>query len=148
MSRTTSHGVEPSWRSLTGWAWRSRGSGSAVLRDLRGDRDLPADSGDPLPDPSLLWTNPKVGNTQSETGGILAPLLGTALATSSAMLLATPVGVGMAVWFSEYARPRRLARAVESTVEMFAGRPVDRAGAVRSDPVPGVVHGLPHREDR
>ena len=26
--------------------------------------------------PDLLWTNPKVGNTQNETGGYLAPLLG------------------------------------------------------------------------
>ena len=39
------------------------------------------------------------------------------------MLLATPVGVGVAVWLSEYARPRPLARVVDSTVEMFAGAP-------------------------
>ena len=73
--------------------------------------------------PSFLWTNPKVGNTQNETGGILAPLLGTALVIALAMGIATPVGVGIAVWLSEYARPRQLARVVESTVEMFAGAP-------------------------
>jgi phosphate transport system permease protein len=73
--------------------------------------------------PNLLWTNPKVGNTQNETGGFLAPLLGTIIATSIAMALATPIGVGVAVWLSEYARPRWLARVVESTVEMFAGAP-------------------------
>jgi phosphate transport system permease protein len=73
--------------------------------------------------PSLLWTNPKVGNTQNETGGILAPLLGTAIVIALAMGIATPVGVGIAVWLSEYARPRQLARVVESTVEMFAGAP-------------------------
>jgi len=73
--------------------------------------------------PDLLWTNPKVGFTQNETGGFLAPLLGTAIVTSIAMLLATPIGVGVAVWLSEYARPRPLARIVESTVEMFAGAP-------------------------
>jgi phosphate transport system permease protein len=73
--------------------------------------------------PSFLWTNPKVGNTQNETGGILAPLLGTALVITLAMGIATPVGVGIAVWLSEYARPRQLARVVESTVEMFAGAP-------------------------
>ena len=39
------------------------------------------------------------------------------------MALATPIGVGVAVWLSEYARPRPLARVVESTVEMFAGAP-------------------------
>ncbi len=74
-------------------------------------------------DPSFLWTNPRVGNDQNETGGILAPLLGTLIVTTMAMLLATPIGVGVAVWLSEYARPRPLARVVESTVEMFAGAP-------------------------
>ncbi len=73
--------------------------------------------------PDLLWTNPKVGLTQNETGGFLAPLLGTIIVTSIAMALATPIGVGVAVWLSEYARPRWLARVVESTVEMFAGAP-------------------------
>ncbi len=73
--------------------------------------------------PSFLWTNPKVGNNQNETGGILAPMLGTLIVTTMAMLLATPIGVGVAVWLSEYARPRWLARVVESTVEMFAGAP-------------------------
>ena len=73
--------------------------------------------------PNLLWTNPKVGLTQNETGGFLAPLLGTIIVTSIAMALATPIGVGVAVWLSEYARPRWLARVVESTVEMFAGAP-------------------------
>ena len=73
--------------------------------------------------PALLWTNPTAGNTQSQTGGFLAPLLGTLLVTAVAMLLATPIGVGIAVWLSEYARPRPLARVVESTVEMFAGAP-------------------------
>ncbi|MDE3134019.1 MAG: ABC transporter permease subunit [Acidobacteriota bacterium] len=73
--------------------------------------------------PELLWTNPKVGNSQSETGGFLADIVGTLLVTTIAMALATPVGVGVAVWLSEYRRPRPLARVVESTVEMFAGAP-------------------------
>ena len=73
--------------------------------------------------PDLLWTNPKVGNTQNDTGGFLAPMIGTILVTGVAMALATPIGVGVAVWLSEYARPRPLARIVESTVEMFAGAP-------------------------
>jgi phosphate transport system permease protein len=73
--------------------------------------------------PDLLWTNPKVGDNQNETGGFLAPMIGTVLVTGVAMALATPIGVGVAVWLSEYARPRPLARVVESTVEMFAGAP-------------------------
>lgn len=73
--------------------------------------------------PDLLWTNPKVGDAQSQTGGYLAVILGTLIVTMLAMLLATPIGVGVAIWLSEYARPRPLARVVESTVEMFAGAP-------------------------
>ncbi len=73
--------------------------------------------------PDLLWTNPKVGFGQNETGGFLAPILGSILVTLVAMLIATPVGLGVGIWLSEYARPRALARVVESTVEMFAGAP-------------------------
>jgi phosphate transport system permease protein len=71
----------------------------------------------------MLWTNPKAGYNQSQTGGILAPLLGTLLLTTMAMLIAAPLGVGVAVWLSEYNRPRVLARFVESSVEMLAGTP-------------------------
>ena len=74
-------------------------------------------------EPDLLWTNPKVGTGQDATGGFLAPMIGTVLVTGVAMALATPIGVGVAVWLSEYARPRPLARVVESTIEMFAGAP-------------------------
>jgi phosphate transport system permease protein len=73
--------------------------------------------------PNLLWTNPKVGNSQSLTGGFLGPMLGTVYVTAIAMAMATPIGVGVAVWLSEYGRPRPLARVVESTVLMFAGAP-------------------------
>ena len=73
--------------------------------------------------PNLLWTNPKVGNSQSLTGGFLGPMLGTIYVTAIAMAMATPIGVGVAVWLSEYGRPRPLARVVESTVLMFAGAP-------------------------
>jgi phosphate transport system permease protein len=73
--------------------------------------------------PDMIWTNPRAGFNQSETGGILAPLIGTLLVTGVAMAMAVPVGIGVAVWLSEYSRPRGLARAVESTVEMLAGAP-------------------------
>jgi phosphate transport system permease protein len=73
--------------------------------------------------PDMIWTNPRAGYTQSETGGILAPLIGTILVTAVAMAIAGPLGVAVAVWLSEYARPAPLARLVESTVEMLAGTP-------------------------
>jgi phosphate transport system permease protein len=73
--------------------------------------------------PDLIWTNPQVGFTQNETGGFLDPLIGTILIAGIAIAIAGPVGVGVAVWLSEYGRPAGLARAVESTVEMLAGAP-------------------------
>jgi phosphate transport system permease protein len=73
--------------------------------------------------PDMLWTNPKVGFSESETGGFLAEIIGTVLVTATALVIAVPVGVGVAVWLTEYGRPTGLARVVESTVEMFAGAP-------------------------
>jgi phosphate transport system permease protein len=73
--------------------------------------------------PDMIWTNPRAGYNQNETGGILAPLIGTVLVAVVAMAIATPLGIAIAVWLSEYSRPRPLARVVESTVEMLAGAP-------------------------
>lgn len=70
-----------------------------------------------------LWRNPTVGSNQTASGGLLAPFLGSLIVTASAMAIATPLGVAIAVWLSEYARPRWLARVVESSVEMLAGAP-------------------------
>jgi phosphate transport system permease protein len=73
--------------------------------------------------PDMLWTNPKVGFNENETGGFLAEITGTVLVTATALVIAVPLGVGVAVWLTEYGRPTALARVVESTVEMFAGAP-------------------------
>ncbi len=73
--------------------------------------------------PSLLVTNPQVGFTENETGGFLGPMLGTFIVAAIAIGIAAPLGVAIAVWLSEYARPRLLARVAESTVEMLAGAP-------------------------
>ena len=73
--------------------------------------------------PHLLWTNPKVADTEAGSGGFLAPILGTFLIAGLGTAIAAPLGVSVAVWLVEYSRPRALARMVESTVEMFAGVP-------------------------
>jgi phosphate transport system permease protein len=73
--------------------------------------------------PYMLWTNPKVSDTQAGSGGFLDPMLGTLIVSTIAIAIAGPVGVGVAVWLSEYSRPTGLARAVESTIEMLAGAP-------------------------
>jgi phosphate transport system permease protein len=72
---------------------------------------------------SLLVTHPQIGLDQSRTGGFLDPIEGTVILTVLGTAIATPIGVGIAVWLSEYARPAWLARAVESGVEIVAGTP-------------------------
>ncbi len=73
--------------------------------------------------PSLLAERPALGTTQSQTGGFLDPLIGTALLTAIGVLLAFPLAVGGALWITEYGRPTWLARIVESSIEMVAGTP-------------------------
>ena len=43
--------------------------------------------------------------------------------TAIGIAIAAPIGVALAAWLSEYGRPRGLARAVESAIEMIAGVP-------------------------
>jgi phosphate transport system permease protein len=73
--------------------------------------------------PSLFVTNPAPGVTASTSGGFLDPLVGTLVVTALAMGLAMPIGVGIAVWLSEFGRPAALARVAESAIEMIAGTP-------------------------
>ena len=73
--------------------------------------------------PTLLFTSPGTGLTQSTSGGFLDPLIGTVVVSVLGMLIALPLGVATAMWLSEYGRPFALARAVESAVDMIAGIP-------------------------
>jgi len=73
--------------------------------------------------PSLLVDRPVAGANQSHTGGFLDPLVGTVLLLAIGIAFALPLGVAIAVWLVEYGRPRGLARAVESGVEIVAGTP-------------------------
>ena len=73
--------------------------------------------------PSLLVTNPQAGFAESQTGGFLDPLVGTAVTALMAMAIALPTGIAIAVWLSEFGRPAALARVAESAVEMLAGTP-------------------------
>jgi phosphate transport system permease protein len=72
---------------------------------------------------SLLVSHPEVGLDQSKTGGFLDPIEGTIILTILGTAIAAPIGIGIAVWLSEYGRPSWLARAVESCVEIVAGTP-------------------------
>jgi phosphate transport system permease protein len=73
--------------------------------------------------PDLLVSSPQISLDQSGSGGFLDPLLGTALLTTVGIFIATPLSVCTAVWIVEYGRPARLARLVESSIEIVAGTP-------------------------
>lgn len=60
---------------------------------------------------------------QTQSGGFSDPILGTLLVTAIGTVIAAPIGVALAAWLSEYARPAWLARTVESALEMMAGVP-------------------------
>jgi phosphate transport system permease protein len=73
--------------------------------------------------PSLLVTPPTGSINQRQAGGFLDPIEGTLLLTAIGTAIAAPLGIAIAAWLSEYARPAGLARAVESGIEMIAGAP-------------------------
>lgn len=71
----------------------------------------------------LITQRPQPGVDQSQTGGILDPIVGTFVMISIGVAVATPLGVGAALWVVEYGKPSWLARAVESAIEIVAGMP-------------------------
>jgi phosphate transport system permease protein len=73
--------------------------------------------------PGLLFTRPAISTSQSQSGGILDPLIGTFLLTLIGIALAIPLAVCSAIWIAEYGRPSWLARVVESSIEVVAGTP-------------------------
>jgi phosphate transport system permease protein len=77
--------------------------------------------------PDLLFARPAISTSQSQTGGILDPLIGTALLTVIGIALAFPLAVASAIWIAEYGYGGRvrqtLARVVESSIEIVAGTP-------------------------
>jgi phosphate transport system permease protein len=74
-------------------------------------------------DPKLLVTSPSAAVDQSQSGGILDPIIGTLTLAVLGTIIATPIAVATAVWAVEYGRPRWLARIVETSIELIAGTP-------------------------
>jgi phosphate transport system permease protein len=73
--------------------------------------------------PSLFVQSPAPAVHQSEAGGFFDPIVGTFILTALGIAIAGPIGIAIAAWLSEYARPRALARTVESAIEMIGGVP-------------------------
>src|SRR5439155_23025843 len=70
--------------------------------------------------PSQLF--PGVWDPRHGQFGITTLLAGTMIVTITAMLVATPLGLGAALYLSEYARPR-VRRIAKPILEMLAGIP-------------------------
>jgi phosphate transport system permease protein len=56
-------------------------------------------------------------------GGIFPIIIGTLYVTLIALIFATPVGIGAAVYFTEYARECLMVRIIRSLTELLAGVP-------------------------
>ncbi len=74
----------------------------------------------------FLSTMPRGGMKE---GGILPAIVGTLLLTLGTALVAVPIGVGGAIYLSEYARDTRLTRAIRLAIVNLAG-------------IPSIVYGL------
>ena len=77
--------------------------------------------------PDLLVSRPQIAEDGTVSGGILDPLIGTAVLTAIGLVVALPLGVCCAAWIIEYGQGGRarqsLARLVESAIEIVAGTP-------------------------
>lgn len=71
----------------------------------------------------VIFTSPKSGFTENQTGGFFDPMIGTFVCAAIAMAIALPLGVALAIWLSEFGRPPLLARICEMSIEMLAGTP-------------------------
>lgn len=64
-----------------------------------------------------------------KAGGVLPAIIGTLLLTSGTAVVAVPIGVGGAIYLSEYAKDNQLTRAIRIAIINLAG-------------IPSVVYGL------
>lgn len=69
---------------------------------------------------SFLWT--EIWNPVTQKFGAVAPIYGTLVTSLIAMLIAVPVGIGIAIFLTELC-PRRLRRPIGMAVELLAGIP-------------------------
>lgn len=82
--------------------------------------------GMPMINGKFLTTVP---STIKGTFGIAGNIVNTLYIIFITLLIATPVGVGAAVYLNEYAKPGRLVRIIEFTTETLAG-------------IPSIIYGL------
>jgi phosphate transport system permease protein len=76
--------------------------------------------------PDFIWT--EAWNPAKERFGALAPIYGTLVTSTIAMLIAVPIGIGIAIFLTELC-PRPLRRPIGIAVELLAG-------------IPSIVYGI------
>lgn len=64
-----------------------------------------------------------VTSTLNKTVGIAGNIVNTLYIIVITLLIATPVGIGSAIYLNEYAKPGKLVRAIEFTTEILSGIP-------------------------
>lgn len=80
--------------------------------------------------PTLRWRFlTEIPSDGGASGGILSPIVGTLLVTLVAIIIATPLGVGTAVYLAEYTRDGIITRIIRFSAESLAG-------------IPSIVYGL------
>jgi phosphate transport system permease protein len=78
------------------------------------------EKGLPVVSLKFLFTNPQ---DMGKSGGILPTLVGTILLTLVAVAIATPLGVGTAIYLTEYTRESRVTRIIRFGADCLAGIP-------------------------
>lgn len=73
---------------------------------------------------TINWTFlTTVTSARKQTTGILGNLLNTLYVIVISLLIATPIGVGSAIYLNEYAKPGKIVRLIEFTTETLSGIP-------------------------
>src|SRR3954454_14766376 len=76
-----------------------------------------------------FFTTDPTGSFLGDPGGVRSALIGTVLMVGLASLMAVPIGVGVALYLTEYGGDGRLARGVRFLIDVMTG-------------VPSIVFGL------
>ena len=73
---------------------------------------------------SVNWTFlTTVSSTLNKTVGIAGNIVNTVYIIVITLLIATPIGIGSAIYLNEYAKPGKLVRLIEFTTETLSGIP-------------------------
>lgn len=74
--------------------------------------------------PTLSWQFlTEIPRNMGRSGGISSSIVGTLLVTAVAVLIATPFGIGTAVYLTEYTRESKITRTIRFSAESLAGIP-------------------------